>query len=81
MPEVLKKTGKIKNPDPNVDVFSGCLLNHFGTQFTNLGIKEYEYYSVVFAISRAMGILSSGIWARAYGLPIERPNSISVSFL
>jgi len=30
VPGVLGKTGKIKNPFPNVDAYSGCLLQHYG---------------------------------------------------
>lgn len=42
---------------------------------------EYEFYTVVFAVSRALGCMSNGIWARAYGLPIERPNSIDIAYI
>ena len=55
----------------NVDAHSGVLLNHFG-------MKEYEYYTVVFAVSRALGCMSSLVWSRAFGLPIERPGSITL---
>lgn len=44
-------------------------------------MNEYDFYTVVFAVSRALGCLSNGIWSRAFGLPIERPNSISLSYL
>ena len=44
-------------------------------------MKEYDYYTVVFGVSRALGCLSNGIWARIFGLPIERPNSIDISFI
>lgn len=40
---------------------------------------EYDFYTVVFGVSRALGCLSNGIWARAFGLPIERPNSIDIA--
>lgn len=33
------------------------------TMVDNLGLKEYEFYTVFFAVSRALGILSNGIWA------------------
>lgn len=45
------------------------------------GMAENDFYTCVFAVSRALGCLSSGIWARAFGLPIERPNSINISFI
>ncbi|MDV7395947.1 citrate/2-methylcitrate synthase, partial [Arthrospira platensis SPKY1] len=31
VPGILGKIGKIKNPYPNVDAYSGCLLQHYGT--------------------------------------------------
>ena len=52
MPEVLKATGKVKNPWPNVDAHSGVLLQHYG-------LREAEYYTVLFGVSRAMGALVS----------------------
>lgn len=45
------------------------------------GMNEYDFYTVVFGVSRALGCLSNGIWSRAFGLPIERPNSIDISYL
>jgi len=70
VPEVLGKTGKVKNPWPNVDAHSGVLLQYYG-------IKEETYYTVLFGVSRALGVLAQGIWSRALGLPIERPKSIT----
>jgi citrate synthase len=68
VPPILGSVGKIKNPWPNVDAHSGAILVHYG-------IKEYEFYTVLFAVSRALGVLASLIWDRVYGLPIERPKS------
>ncbi len=68
VPEVLGKISKIKNPWPNVDAGSGVLLMHYG-------IKEFEFYTVLFGVSRALGVLAQLLWDRAYGLPIERPTS------
>ena len=48
---------------------------------TNIGMTEYDFYTVVFAVSRALGCMSNGVWARVFGLPIERPNSIDMKFL
>lgn len=45
------------------------------------GMVENDFYTCVFAVSRALGCLSNGIWSRAFGLPIERPNSINISFM
>lgn len=68
VPEVLGSISKIKNPWPNVDAGSGVLLMHYG-------IKEFDFYTVLFGVSRALGVLASLLWDRAYGLPIERPTS------
>ena len=68
VPPILGSVGKIKNPWPNVDAHSGAILVHYG-------IKEYEFYTVLFAVSRALGVLASLIWDRVYGLPLERPSS------
>jgi len=68
VPPILSSVAKIKNPWPNVDAHSGVLLMHYG-------LKEYEFYTVLFAVSRAMGVLAQLVWDRVYGLPIERPKS------
>ncbi|HEY8388615.1 MAG TPA: citrate (Si)-synthase, eukaryotic [Parasegetibacter sp.] len=70
VPGILQSLGKVKNPWPNVDAHSGALLVHYG-------MVEYEFYTVLFGVSRALGVLSNLIWARALGLPIERPKSIT----
>ena len=44
-------------------------------------MKEFEYYTVVFAVSRALGCMANLIWARAFGLPIERPGSITLRWI
>jgi citrate synthase len=69
VPEVLKKQGKAKNPWPNVDAGSGALLYHYG-------MKEFSYYTVLFSVSRAMGMCSQLVVNRALGAPIERPKSV-----
>ena len=68
VPPILSNIGKIQNPWPNVDAFSGSLLYHYG-------IKEYTFYTVLFGVSRALGVLASLTNDRVYGLPIERPTS------
>jgi len=73
-PDILKEHGKAKNPWPNVDAHSGCLLLHYG-------ITEYDFYTVFFGASRAIGVLSSLIWDRALGLAIERPKSITTGWM
>lgn len=44
-------------------------------------MNEYDFYTVVFGVSRALGCLANGVWARAFGLPIERPNSIGITHI
>lgn len=44
-------------------------------------MNEHDFYTVVFGVSRALGCLSNGVWSRAFGLPIERPNSIDIAYL
>merc|ERR1711963_847096 len=70
VPPILLETGKVKNPWPNVDAHSGVLLQHYG-------MKEMNYYTVLFGVSRALGVTASLIWDRALGLPLERPKSMS----
>jgi citrate synthase len=74
VPEVLKKHGKAKNPWPNVDAGSGSILY-------NYGLKEFEYYTVLFSVSRAMGMLTQLVLNRALGTPITRPKSVSTEWL
>jgi citrate synthase len=71
VPPILQSLGKIKNPWPNVDAHSGALLVHYG-------MKEYEYYTVLFGVSRALGVLAAQVWSRALGFPLERPKSVTV---
>jgi citrate synthase len=42
---------------------------------------EYEYYTVLFAVSRALGVMASLIWDRVLGLPIERPKSVTTELV
>lgn len=74
IPPVLKATGKAKNPWPNVDALSGTILKFYG-------LTQADYYTVVFAVSRAIGIASQLVWSRILGLPIERPKSVTTEFL
>jgi citrate synthase len=74
VPPILQSLGKIKNPWPNVDAHSGALLVHYG-------MVEYEFYTVLFAVSRALGVMASLIWDRALGLPLERPKSITTDLV
>jgi len=74
VPPILMETGKVKNPWPNVDAHSGVLLQYYG-------MKEMNYYTVLFGVSRALGVTASLIWDRALGLPLERPKSMSTAGL
>lgn len=73
-PDILEATGKIKNPWPNVDAHSGALLKHYG-------LVEEEFYTVLFGVSRALGVLASLCWSRGLGFPIERPKSMSTRWI
>jgi citrate synthase len=74
IPKILGETGKVKNPWPNVDCSSGVLLYYYG-------LREFDMYTVLFGVSRAIGTLSMLTWSRAYGLAIERPGSITLDWI
>lgn len=73
-PAILENTGKIKNPWPNVDAHSGSLLKHYG-------LVEEDFYTVLFGVSRALGVLASLCWDRALGFPLERPKSMTTTWI
>ena len=72
VPPILESLGKVKNPWPNVDAHSGALLVHYG-------LVEYEFYTVLFSVSRALGVLASLCWDRALNFPLERPKSVTTN--
>jgi citrate synthase len=74
VPDILKTIQKIKDPWPNVDAGSGSLLYHYG-------LTEFAYYTVLFSVSRALGVCSQAVVARALGLPITRPKSVTTKWL
>lgn len=74
VPPILQSLGKIKNPWPNVDAHSGSLLVHYG-------MVEYEFYTVLFGVSRALGVLASLCWDRALAMPLERPKSVTTELV
>lgn len=74
VPPILQTVGKIKNPWPNVDAHSGSLLVHYG-------MVEYEFYTVLFGVSRALGVLANLCWSRALGFPLERPKSVTTKLV
>lgn len=73
IPGILQQHKKIKNPWPNVDAHSGAILVHYG-------MTQYPFYTVLFGVSRAMGVLAAGCWSRAMGLPLERPKSVTADW-
>jgi len=74
VPPILQEQGKAKNPWPNVDAQSGVIQWYYG-------LTQYDFYTVLFSIGRALGVISNIIWARALGYPIERPKSITTDML
>jgi citrate synthase len=74
VPIVLKEQGKVKDPWPNVDAISGSLQYHYG-------VREFDFYTVMFGVSRVLGVSANAIWARALGQPIERPKSLTTAML
>jgi citrate synthase len=74
VPPILKEQGKAKNPWPNVDAHSGVIQWHYG-------VTEYDFYTVLFGIGRAIGICANIIWDRALGYPLERPKSVTTEML
>jgi citrate synthase len=74
VPNLLIEQGKAKDPWPNVDAATGALLYHYG-------VTEFEYYTVIFSVSRALGICAQNILSRAMGEPITRPKSVTLNWL
>ncbi len=59
-PGVLTEHGKTKNPWPNVDAQSGVIQWYYG-------LTEWDFYTVLFGIGRAIGVLANITWDRALG--------------
>jgi citrate synthase len=74
VPDILLSLGKVKNPYPNVDAHSGALLVHYG-------MVEYEFYTVLFGVSRSLGVLASLCWDRALAFPLERPKTVTTDLV
>ncbi len=80
VPDVLRQQGKAKDPWPNVDAISGVLQRYYGI----LDGKENfpgGFYTVLFGVSRILGVTANTVWARALGAPIERPKSVTTRML
>jgi citrate synthase len=74
VPPILVEHGKAKNPWPNVDAHSGVIQWHYG-------VRDYDFYTVLFGVGRALGVLSNLIWDRAVGQALERPKSLTTDML
>ncbi len=74
VPDILREHGKAKNPWPNVDAHSGVVQWYYG-------VTEYDFYTVLFAIGRSIGVLSNLVWDRALGYALERPKSLTTDML
>lgn len=74
VPGVLKEQGKAKDPWPNVDAGSGALLYHYG-------MTEIDYYTVLFSVSRVLGMTAQLLISRALGEAITRPKSVQTDWL
>ena len=74
VPDILREHGKAKNPWPNVDAHSGVIQWYYGVQ-------EYDFYTVMFGVGRALGVLPNVTWDRALGQALERPKSLTLAML
>lgn len=73
-PGVLQEQGKAKNPWPNVDAQSGVIQWYYG-------LTEWDFYTVLFGVGRALGVLTNITWDRALGYALERPKSLTTAML
>jgi citrate synthase len=73
-PGVLTEHGKTKNPWPNVDAHSGVIQWYYG-------VREWDFYTVLFGVGRALGVLANLVWDRGLGYAIERPKSVTTEML
>ncbi len=73
-PGVLTEHGKTKNPWPNVDAQSGVIQWYYG-------LKEWDFYTVLFGVGRALGCMANITWDRGLGYAIERPKSVTTEML
>jgi len=74
-PPILMENPKISNPYPNVDAVSGSLLHA-------AGLKDDNYYTVLFGWSRVVGIAAQIVDERVHlrdgkGVPIYRPRYVA----
>jgi len=74
LPPILAATRKVKNPWPNVDAITGAVQYHYG-------LTQFDFYTVLFGVSRLLGLTAHAVWSRALGKPIERPKSLTTRML
>jgi citrate synthase len=74
VPPILKEQGKAKDPAPNVDAVSGVLQYYYG-------VREFQFYTVLFGVGRALGVTANYVWSRALAMPLERPKSLTTEML
>jgi citrate synthase len=74
LPPILMENGKVKNPWPNVDAINGALQYHYG-------VTQLDFYTVLFGVSRILGVTAHAVWARALNKPLERPKSLTTAIL
>ncbi len=80
VPKVLRQQGKAKDPWPNVDAISGVLQRYYGV-LDSQDNDRGGFYTVLFGVSRILGVTANTVWARALGAPIERPKSVTTRML
>ncbi len=73
-PGVLTEHGKTKNPWPNVDAHSGVIQWYYG-------VREWDFYTVLFGVGRALGVMANLVWDRGLGYALERPKSVTTQML
>jgi citrate synthase len=73
-PGVLTEHGKTKNPWPNVDAQSGVIQMYYG-------LTQFDFYTVLFGVGRALGCMANITWDRGLGYAIERPKSVTTAML
>jgi citrate synthase len=74
VPDELAKLNKVKSPWANVDAITGAIQYHYG-------ITQFDFYTVLFGVSRCLGLTTHAVWCRALGRPIERPKSLTTRVL
>lgn len=81
---VLRQQGKVRSPHPNVDAVSGVLLS---TLSDREGLSECNDALVadlgllLFSLGRSVGLLAHLVLDRALGVPLERPDSVTLGHL